>query len=234
VTNESLPNPKPGATDVAKLATGIGIAVASIAYPPAALAAPFLNFAIDRFIKRSEKILVEGMKSGNFRDLDLEKAAEFVPMAYKFFEAAKEGEYEHNLRILAAYIASEMGEEAPDAPSFARMARRLEGLTKTDLKVIALINSSLSRATHVKTTADRPYVSAHQLAHSPNNSDKLNRIEIQEALTELTSRGLLMPDGASRLDKAEEYYFTSQAFTDLIARTKNTIEKETGAADNSR
>ena len=43
-------------------------------------------------------------RNGNVRDLSHEQIVPFMPMAYKFFEAAKEGEYEHNLRILAAFF----------------------------------------------------------------------------------------------------------------------------------
>jgi hypothetical protein len=87
-------------------------------------------------------------------------------MAYKFFEAAKEGEYEHNLRVLAEFLKNEMQSDTPDVSGFARMARRIEGLTHTELKVIVLINASLSAnavSTEATTQTERPFVSAHSL-----------------------------------------------------------------------
>ena len=226
--NENLPKPTEGAENVARLATGIATAFAALAFPPAALVGPLLDFAISRFIERPTQILLDELKSGNIQILTAEQAVQFMPMTYKFLEAAKEAEYEHNLKILAAYIANELKEEVPDAPAFARMARRLEGLTQTELKVIALIDlwlSTMSQAsTDTPTEGSRPYVSATGLAKFPNNTDGLNRFDLQEALTELASRGLLKPDGATRTGKAEEYYFASQAFVDLIAHAKDTIE----------
>jgi hypothetical protein len=211
-------------TDIAKLTIGIGSSIANIFYPGAGLAGPALNFAIDRYVKRPQKLLVEEMHAQQVTELSEEKLIDFVPMAYRYFEAAKEGEYEHNLRVLASYIANELKQDLPDAPTVARMARRLEGLTKTELKVIALINSSLTSSTRQELQS-RPFVSAHSLANDRNNKDKLDTELLEEALTEIASRGLLIPDGASRLNKGEEYYFASRALGELIERAKETIDR---------
>jgi hypothetical protein len=47
----------------------------------------------------------------------------------------KAGEYEHNLRILAQYLTGELKQEEPEAAHFARMVRRVERVSRTDLKV---------------------------------------------------------------------------------------------------
>jgi len=39
------------------------------------------------------------LREGDLTLLTDEKRAEFIPMAYRFMEAAKEGEYEHNLSL---------------------------------------------------------------------------------------------------------------------------------------
>ncbi|MGP0060160.1 MAG: hypothetical protein ACLPID_12825 [Beijerinckiaceae bacterium] len=101
-------------------------------------------------------------------------------------------------------------------------------MSKTELKVIALIDSSLSTifkgSTDAATQPARRFVSASSLAGEANNSDKLNRFQLQNSLTELASRGLLIPDGATRTSKTEEYYYVSQAFLDLVDRAKEAIE----------
>jgi len=225
---ETLPRPVEGAGGIAKLTTGIATVITAIWFPPAALAGPALSYLIDRYVERPKKILLEELKSGNVDVLSDAQFAQFIPMGYKYFEAAKEGEYEHNLKILAAFIKNELKQDVPDAPNFSRMARRIEGLSKTELKVIALINSSLSTVIKVSnespTEFNRPYVSAHSLANDQSNKDKLDHFQIQESLTELASRGLLTPDGATRLSKHEEYYYASQAFVELIARARETID----------
>ena len=117
--------------------------------------------------------------------------------------------------------------EMPDPSNFARMARRIEGLSLTELKVIALIDASLSRivksSTPVPTPIERPFVSAHQLDKDPSNRENFNHFDLQDALSELAARGLLIVDGATRLDKGEEFYFASKSFTELIKKARNTI-----------
>ena len=83
-----LPAPTEGAADVAKLATGVGSAIASIWFPGAAFAGPVLNFAIDKFVERPKRMLMEALKEGDVTLLTDEKRAEFIPMAYRFMEAA--------------------------------------------------------------------------------------------------------------------------------------------------
>jgi hypothetical protein len=150
----------------------------------------------------------------------------FVPMTTKFFEAAKEGEYERNLRILAAFLRGELEQEEPDASNFARMARRVEGMSLTDLKVLAMIEAFLSTNTNSFLQVGghkRPFVSATALTGSAHNKHSLSQIEIQEALVDLVSRGFLMADGASRLDKHEEYYFASSSLDELMGRAREQV-----------
>jgi hypothetical protein len=221
------PSPKKGAADVAKLTIGIAGTVANIFLPGAGVMGPIANFAIERFVKRPERQLLEELQRGNFALLTDEEAAAFIPMAYRYFEAAKEGEYEHNLKILAEFLSKEMQTPAPDPSSFARMAKRIEGLTNDELKVIALISSSLSSiiksSTDAPTQSERPFVSAHQLANDPQNREKLDHFVLQEYLSEFAGRGLLVADGASRLSKHEEWYYASSSFMELIEKAKASI-----------
>jgi hypothetical protein len=46
-------------------------------------------------------------------------------------------------------------------------------------------------------------------------------IFLQQVLTELASRGLLIADGATRVEKGEEVYFSSESFTELIQKARN-------------
>ena len=153
----NLPAPMAGAADVAKLTSGVAAAFSAYWFPEtafaAALAAPALSFAIDKFVERPKRILMEALKEGNIGLLTDERAAEFIPMAYRFMEAAKEGEYEHNLRIIGAYISQELQTDAPEASNVARLARKIEGLSKTEIRVIALVASSLSTITRAATDA---------------------------------------------------------------------------------
>jgi hypothetical protein len=46
---------------------------------------------------------------------------------------------------------------------------------------------------------------------------------LQEVLSDLAGRGLLVVDGASRLDKYEEYYYISSSLKSLVDKAKNSI-----------
>jgi hypothetical protein len=229
VRGHAMNNVVPSKADVIKLTAGIATAFAGFFFPPAVLIAPLTDLAVEKFVKRPEKILCEELARNNVTYLTEEMATAFVPMAYKYFEAAKEGEYEHNLKLLAELLRNEIAEETPDASSFSRMTRRVEGLTKTDLNVIALINSSLSTITQASTEApsqtERPYVSAIRLARDPNNKSGIDHFTLQERLSDLAGRGLLIADGSTRFDKGEEYYFASSSFMELIQKAKNSIHE---------
>lgn len=232
VIADRLPKPTENAADAAKLVTGVASAFAAIWFPPAAIAGAVLPIVIDRFVERPKKLLLEKLRKGNIQNPSAEQFASFVPMAYKFFEAAKEGEYEHNLEILATYLAGEMGQETPDAASFSRMARRVEGLSQNDLKVMTLIDASLAEIitlSNVETaTGPRPFVAATSLAKSPANKWGLTRTAIQDSLVDLVGRGFLIPDGGTRTSKGEEFYFASGSFGDLMARAREHVSKSAG------
>ncbi len=74
----------------------------------------------------------------------------------------RRGEYEHTLKVLAACLVGELKQEAPEPGDFSQMARRLEVLSKTDLKVLTLIDVSIEEK---EGTGKRPFVSATSLAN---------------------------------------------------------------------
>ena len=136
------------------------------------------------------------------------------------------------MRLLAEFLKSELEMEEPDPSSFARMARRVEGLLPDELKVIALIDAALTKlstlSARAPTQTERPFVSAHHLANDPSNREKFDHLFLQEALNELAARGLLISDGASRMSKSEEFYFASTSFMELIEKARNTVKGSTG------
>lgn len=228
-----LPAPAENAGDIAKLATGIAAIFTGLWFPEtapfAAIAATVLPFAIDKLVKRPTELLLEEIRKGNVQNLSEEQLTAFIPMEYKFLEAAKEGECERNLRILAAYLVGELKLDIPDPTNFSRMARRVEGLSSTDLQVIALIDAFLSQvdATSSINTGreNRPYVTARALTASSLNANHLAHTHIEESITDLAARGLLIVDGGTRLSKSEEYYYASRNLQDLMDRARERVEQ---------
>jgi hypothetical protein len=221
-----LPMPADHADAISMVPT-IVTAFASIWFPPAGFVAAVLPMIQEQFLKRPQKLLMEALARGEIRDLSSEHFVQFVPMAYRFLEAAKQGEYEHTLRVLVEYLTGELKQEEPEAAGFARMARRVEGLSRNDLKVIALVHADFSNIENLTTVTEkegaRPFVAAETLTKSSNNKHGLTKTEITEALTEFSSRGFLIADGGSRVGKSEQYYFASQNLRDLMDRARNSV-----------
>jgi hypothetical protein len=112
-------------------------------------------------------------------ELSVEQVGEYVPMTYRFFEAVKEGEYEHNLRILAAFMAKELKQDIPDAPNFARTARRLEGITRRELALIALVDPRMAEFRKPEAANQHPFgfVCTENLA---THAQKFSRMQIAQ------------------------------------------------------
>jgi hypothetical protein len=231
-----LPSSTNNAEIISKWVPKIALHVAGLLVPGAGLAGDVLDLAREVYQRKAEKLLLEELRKGNVQDLSQGQLVPLIPMAYKFFEAAKEGEYERNLRILAAFLRGELEQRSPDASNFARMVRRVEGLSLTDLKVMAMIDVSLSKTTPFLdegTKGKRPFVSATMLSKSSQNKDGLTTIQIQEALVDLASRGFLIADGATRMSKSEEFYFVSSSFGDLMGRAREQVVSEGNGTETS-
>jgi hypothetical protein len=125
--------------------------------------------------EKLQEILVEEVSKGNLRDLSDEQLKPLIPMAHRLAEACKQGEYEHNLRILSAFIRGEFEQDIPDPSNFGRMARRVEGLSTTDLKVLALVHAFANELTSRTETGNPPFVCGSSLTNSPLNNSKLSR-----------------------------------------------------------
>lgn len=158
--------------------------------------------------------------------LSKEDAAEFIPMGYRFLEAAKEGDHERNLKILAAYIAGELREGSPKAMNVKRVASRIEGLEEIDLQVIALIKQvSIDENKSVfDSDSSTNFVAAALLEGHRSHFHNLNNRDIKASLANLSTRGPLLADGASRLDKKEEYYDLQPSLLDVIKKASSALE----------
>jgi hypothetical protein len=233
MTERELPErlrgmPDPKSNPVEKIATTIGFGLLSAFIPGTGVASGLLHDYLLRQKERLQKILVEEVSKGNLRDLSDPRLESLIPMAHRLAEACKQGDYEHNLRILSAFIRGEFEQDIPDPSNFGRMARRVEGLSTTDLKVLALVHAfenDLKRQPNREVSRrNPPFVCGSSLTNSPLNHSELSRAAIQESLVDLAARGFLRADGASRMDKDEEYYYPTSSLRELINRAGEHIK----------
>jgi hypothetical protein len=224
---EGVSRPVKHADTVEKIVAAVGFGIADAFMPGAGVARSLVEIYQAKQKQELEKILIEEVSKGNLPDLSDERLESLIPMAFRLAQAKKQGEYEEVLRILAAFIRGELEQEIPNPSNFASMARRVEGLSPTDLKVMSLIEAFIRdvKARNDPRPVEQPFVSATALGESVRNRHQLSTRQIQEALVDLASRGFLLADGATRSGKAEEFYFPTNSFNALIARA---MQSESG------
>lgn len=229
---ESLPAIVEGTGDVGKVVVATSLAFAIQSDPAivsTAIGASLLTVYMDRTVRKVVRMLADQFRKRNLQRASIEQQEALVPMMYKYLEAAREGEYDKNLRILASYLSAELQLKAPDASNFSRMVRRVEGLSATDLKVLAMVDATYSdffeRMAGQQVDPERVFVSATALQKSEHNRHSLSLVDVQEAIIDLAARGFLRVDGASRMSKAEEYYFPTRNLFDLMNRARDQVEE---------
>ncbi|TDI58190.1 MAG: hypothetical protein E2O93_03200, partial [Alphaproteobacteria bacterium] len=125
---KGLPAPSAGAKQIALMCSAIVSDVAALLNVPGTNTFhQFISALIDRRCNRSQTILLEALQSGEV-DILSDAQAEFaIPVAFRFFQAARDGEAAHNLRIMADIIAGRIKANKLDPTDFLRIARQLEG-----------------------------------------------------------------------------------------------------------
>jgi hypothetical protein len=170
-----------------------------------------------RRLEEAERILRVRLMRGDISVLSDEAYAELVPVAYKFFEAAKAGEYIHNLKILAKIVADQIINSRPDAARFARHCRRLEALEVRELKMLIDIwRFATPRADDMAKPEEGRFIACASVLFRRMPDLFSSEVEVGASLGELAARGLIVPDGAARMGKSEEFYYPSPHIDVLV------------------
>lgn len=219
------PVPVENAADIANFFPGIFAVAISALYPELAVVAGMTQVAVnlvrDRFQKQ-QAILAAELKASNLSTFTDEQQAAFVPMVFQYFEKARQGEYEHTLEVLAAFITGEMKKEMPEPGNVARMARRIEGLSKRDLQMIALINDFSNRP-----LPNPPFppndgsITIFNLVNAFPEAATLGGALVRESLAELESRALLVVTNLQIIGGNSETFSTTEPFHDLIENAQS-------------
>lgn len=230
----NAPNFSPGALKVVDVATAIGRDVLAVTAGAAPLntAVEFIKQYAKSKVESATKVLAAAISQGQVELLTDEIWQEFVPSAYRFFEAARAGEYEHNLEILAECLVSGVLAKRLSASGFARVKRRIEGLEVREIGLIAAIHLDLQLRNLPAGEGSRSFVSAEGLFTANPNIGFLTSRDVAATLAEFAGRGILVPDGAGRWDKGEEYYFGTTALLELVALASTKMKPATDAEGN--
>ena len=217
-----LPAPAEHGAVVARLAVPTLLAAVSVTLPSLApviaLATPLAATVTEYAIERPTRLLMDALRRGELVDLSDPQAAALVPMAYRFFLAARQGEYEHNLKLLAAFLTEELKSEACEPGNLVDMAKRLEGLTTSSLRAVALIGEWMGRCKDQGRTESRVAVTVQTLADAAQMRFPMGINEALDALSDLQGRGLLYPSSAATYGGSHQYFHTTGALLILIDR----------------
>jgi hypothetical protein len=134
---EGLSKPVKHADTVEKIVTTVMSGVAAALIPGAGIPLSITQIYLTKKERQLQEILIEQARKGKVLDLSDERLEALVPMGFRLGEAAKQGEYEEVLRVLAAFLRGELEQETPNPSNFAGMARRIQGMSPTDLNVMS-------------------------------------------------------------------------------------------------
>lgn len=132
-----VPALKKGGDRIAATTTAIVGAMVDAFLPAAGTAfAQACGYLINARMEKASEILISEIQSGNLDVLSEEKYRAFIPMGYRFYEAARQGENVFILKKLAKIIKNGISDSLePDR--FLKISKSIEGLDERDLAILA-------------------------------------------------------------------------------------------------
>lgn len=123
-------------------ATSIAIAgaIADLFLPAAGTVfAQICGQMIKKRMEQAQEILIEALRNGQKINLSDDKYLSFVPMGFRFYEAARRGENNSKLKLLGKLIVGMLGNEQIDIDEFNRISSKIERLSNNDIILMSKI-----------------------------------------------------------------------------------------------
>lgn len=92
-----------------------------------------IRILVENRIRDAQLILVEELSKGNLKILEAEETKEFIPIAFRFFSAARDGETRRILRVIARILRGQIDANDLDSEKFSRCTHQLAGLSQREL-----------------------------------------------------------------------------------------------------
>lgn len=214
-----VPKPSKSAHDVYKIAS----AIVTTLVPPLEVFKAGADVLIRKRLEAGQALLIKEIQCTGIGLLSEEKWEYYVPVAYRFFEQVRLGEYTHNITVLAKIIAGDLNaaKTDPDIGKIGRTASKLEMLPKDVL--VAL--SRCERAFEIYEASDECdgywiCIDQSELVMSFTEVGvDVKPMQCQEWLHELSSRGILTSGGRpSRIGGT--FYYRNSVYQEIIEATK--------------
>lgn len=213
-----LPMPTRGALGKAEIASAIvADALAALAIPGGATASKTLERLLNRRLQQAQDELFDAISRGEYGLLSSPDYENLVPNALTYFEAARRGEYEHNLKVLAALLAGEFRVSEADPGKIRRAARRLEAMSQEELEFLVVL-----KKVYDKKEKSEGFDGHHLCIEDRDVVDYFGReykspeTEINSRLIDFISRGLLFI-GSNPGYIGGQYYYKTEAFNEIVA-----------------
>ena len=222
---------KDGAT-VTRIAVPAGLAFVAAMFPDFAgamgLAGPFLAEVLKRKEEKASLLLEEALRRGDVVDLSANDLEAFVPMAYRFVEAARQGEYDRNLRLLGAFLTAELKAETCQSGSFLDMAKRVEGLSVLSLRAVATIGLLRQNAeAQGRCRQDGFGFTASKFKNLDQaDSSGIPETRATDALADLSGRGFLYASSLSGYGGSEQHFSVTQPLDALLSSAFEVAREE--------
>ncbi|XAZ22449.1 hypothetical protein LVY75_27110 [Sinorhizobium sp. B11] len=223
----SLP-PQP--TKNAKAVYEILAGVIGAFVPAAAALKPAMDRYLDKQMQQAQDMLMHAISERGITALNDEQFEFYVPAVYRFLEQVRIGEYEHNLKVLAALITQGVAGDPKrsDLGTIERAARKLELISNAELETLAATKVAWDQVIQ-----DGPTLSSegHMVYKAILDAHKTMGLPIElhdlaERLHELNVRGILRYSPPSGFFHGG--YSPTRAYFEIIDAVADTVKKTNG------
>lgn len=209
-----LPKPTKGAHSKGEAAVSVVSAVIDSFFPVVGTAMGTLFKELIRArLEKAQNILIETLREGGIEVLDNKDLEEFIPIAYRFVEAARRGERLNIIRSYAKIVKVDIEDSRLKSDEFLRIASAMEGLDDQALAVLAKY-CRLSKGDNLErlTEIDREVRDNSQIDIGLSSSEVLQRNGI------LQGRGFLLSFTPNAMGGSDQVFYPSKMALELLAK----------------
>jgi hypothetical protein len=220
-----LPKPVKGAQGILSVSSTIlAEMLSALGVPATSIAVKFIEIVSKNNIEKSTRLLLEQVAKGNIELLTDPDYEGLIPNTIAYYEAAKLGEFRHNLKILALMLIGESQKAQIDPSKVARTARRIASMSQADLQMLVTLKSVFDiKASEKNYDGYHLFLSAGDIVRFLDRPYKAPETEINSQLIDFVSRGLLFI-GGNPATIGGHYYYKTIAFDEIIAEAITSLD----------
>ncbi len=226
-----LPQPTKNAKAIYDVITSV-LAIA----PPVAALKPFFDAYLNKQMRQAQDVLVQAVRERGIVALNDEQFEFYVPAVYRFLEQVRVGEYEHNLKVLAALITQRLTDadrKNLDVGAVARAAKRLDMMSFGELETLAVSKIAWDRLVLTGPTLQSAMYLQHDTlldAHATVGIS-VSFPDLNERLHELDVRGILRYSPPSGFFHGG--YTPTSAYFEIIDAVADSVRNAAGPSSSN-